>query len=143
MESQVLRCSSLNYSKQFTEELSSLLRKTYYEDNSENELKAEETEQAIAPFKPLALRVVCTLCKKSYIGVKGLRQHQAKIHCKVEKTSTCLICGKNYKHKNAVRFHQRQVHDKTTRVNCPVCFHLIYNKYMLKKHLSTHFPLTN
>mmetsp|Transcript_5234 Transcript_5234/g.9601 ORF Transcript_5234/g.9601 Transcript_5234/m.9601 type:complete len:162 (-) Transcript_5234:2-487(-) len=80
----------------------------------------------------------CIFCGQECRGLKGLKQHIAKTNTKIRKEERCPICGKLFNTKHALRFHQRQVQEKLTRVKCPECSKVIYNKYMLQKHLASH-----
>lgn len=134
--------SKPSYTSDFMQELSTILSESSYEVSCTTLVARDEDKECAfyLPAKPKVTEVVCHLCSQICSGQKGLRQHLAKSHSSIPRTAACPTCGKYFKHRNAAKFHHRQVHEKTTRVSCPVCFRLIYNKYMLKKHLSTHFP---
>jgi uncharacterized Zn-finger protein len=64
-----------------------------------------------------------------------MKQHRAKVHVHIHKSELCPECGREFKDKHSVRFHINQVHKKSTRVTCPYCNKVAYNKYILVKHL--------
>lgn len=90
------------------------------------------------PATPVKIgRSTCSLCQVEFVSSKGLMQHIAKIHNKVVKTVPCSRCDKYFKHKYALEFHVKQVHDKSTRVQCQVCFKVLYNKYAYRSHFNS------
>lgn len=80
----------------------------------------------------------CSECNQMFVSHKGMKQHMAKAHMNLNKQTKCPLCFKAYKHRFAVRFHIKQVHDKATRVECPQCKKMLYNKYILTKHMESH-----
>ena len=77
----------------------------------------------------------CGTCYTKFKSYKGYRQHLGKIHDISPKEFQCTVCPKRFKNKYAVKFHMQQVHFKSTRVKCPRCSKLMYNKYLLPDHL--------
>lgn len=81
-------------------------------------------------------RYKCPICEMHLLNQQGLSQHIGKLHTKKPKGSYCSLCRKKFKHKYAVRFHVNQVHAQATRVTCPHCNSVLYNKYTLQKHVA-------
>jgi hypothetical protein len=79
----------------------------------------------------------CQECQSEFVSYKGMMQHKAKIHDKLERKVPCQQCGKCYKHKYALEFHVKQVHEKSTRVKCSLCLKVLYNKYAHRTHMKT------
>ena len=79
-------------------------------------------------------KYICEICLTHFSTFKGMKQHMGKMHLNKDKQTKCRICSKRFKHKYALKFHIRQVHECSTKVTCPTCFKLVYNKYSLKKH---------
>mmetsp|Transcript_31262 Transcript_31262/g.54298 ORF Transcript_31262/g.54298 Transcript_31262/m.54298 type:complete len:161 (+) Transcript_31262:69-551(+) len=135
--------SDKSYSHTFTEELSHMLSESidfYQQYNEYLQTIPKPIEKTICGEEE-ASAIVCMICKQQCRSRKGLKQHVAKRHTKLKRHEKCPICNKRYTHKNALKFHQKQVHEKANRVQCQVCLKDVYNKYMLSKHLETHFPL--
>lgn len=82
----------------------------------------------------------CPNCDGEFLTLKGLKQHIGKVHDVSDKTYACSKCDKSYKTKYALRAHDKQVHSLATRVPCPICHRLLYNKYQLREHLHLHSP---
>ncbi|CAG9331462.1 unnamed protein product [Blepharisma stoltei] len=80
-------------------------------------------------------RLQCEACCKYFKNYKGLKQHMGKIHSIEGKAEACPECNKHFKDKFAVTFHLNQVHKDVKKVRCSQCGMILYNKYMLKKHI--------
>jgi hypothetical protein len=106
------------------------------EDREEySPLSYQETELT-PPIKPDS-KSRCQVCLSEFVSYKGMMQHKAKIHDKLERKVPCQQCGKCYKHKYALEFHVKQVHEKSTRVKCEVCLKVLYNKYAHRTHMKS------
>mmetsp|Transcript_15508 Transcript_15508/g.28113 ORF Transcript_15508/g.28113 Transcript_15508/m.28113 type:complete len:155 (-) Transcript_15508:158-622(-) len=130
-----------DYSRDFLEELRRTLQDTPIAFKCDPPTPTREgLDSSVKPFDKPSLTQICSQCSQECASLKGLKQHIAKSHGGIKKKALCATCGKRFTHRNALKFHQRQVHEKATRVECPVCFKAVYNKYMLSKHLQTHLP---
>jgi hypothetical protein len=127
----------INHSDFYDELLHQLKRSEDCEDNSS--IIYQETEPT-TPIKPDS-RSRCEECQSEFVSYKGMMQHKAKIHDRIERKVPCPQCGKCYKHKYALEFHVKQVHEKSTRVKCELCLKVLYNKYAYRTHMKSKHDL--
>ncbi|OMJ86843.1 hypothetical protein SteCoe_11551 [Stentor coeruleus] len=82
----------------------------------------------------------CHDCQLEFQSIRGLRQHEGKIHSKSEKILECSKCQKLFKNKYSLKAHLKQVHEKITKLPCEKCGKILFSKYTLKNHLKKHHP---
>lgn len=77
----------------------------------------------------------CEICSKEFKSYKGMKQHFGKKHNIKNKETICEICSKMFVNIHALNLHTKQVHEQSTRVTCPNCSRIFYNKYSLARHM--------
>lgn len=82
----------------------------------------------------------CHDCQLEFQSIRGLRQHEGKIHTKSEKIIECSECQKFFKNKYSLKAHLKQVHEKITKLPCEKCGKVLFSKYTLKIHIKKHHP---
>ncbi|OMJ75095.1 hypothetical protein SteCoe_25832 [Stentor coeruleus] len=82
----------------------------------------------------------CQECKLEFQSIRGLRQHEGKIHTKSEKILECNECHKLFKNKYSLKAHLKQVHEKMIKLPCEKCGKILFSKYTLKNHQRKNHP---
>lgn len=80
--------------------------------------------------------IACLGCDCKFLTLNRMKQHFGKKHV-VSRPYKCLICLKKFRNVHACRIHKQQVHFHTARKVCEFCGKSVFNKFSLKRHLST------
>lgn len=82
----------------------------------------------------------CKGCYQRFNSIRGLRQHEGKIHTTSEKVIKCLICERLFKNIYSLKAHNDNVHEKLIKITCGICKKILFSKYTFKKHLKVKHP---